>query len=129
MEIYMKISNMIARFLPVVEEPKPSAGKKILKAVLIAGAVVAFVPTVFKINEDGTGFEGYGLLSTLKYEKKPREGGGYDMNYTYNMIDLDRFGIKKSDAAEEPEVIEAEAVEAVEVEAVEASAEADNTEA
>ncbi len=118
----MKITNMIAKFLPVVEEPKPSAGKKILKAVLIAGAVVAFVPTVFKINEDGTGFEGYGLLSTLKYEKKPREGGGYDMNYTYNMIDLDRLGIKKPEIIE-PEVVEAKAVE------IEASAEAENIEA
>ncbi len=113
----MKITKMMARFIPTVEEPKPSVGKKVLKVVLIAGAVIAFVPTVFKINEDGNGFEGYGLLSTLKYEKNPREGGGYDMNYTYNLIDLSRFGIKKSDAVEDAEVVEAEAVETEVVEA------------
>ena len=110
----MKITNMIAKFLPAVEEVKPSTGKKVLKAVLVAGAVIAFVPTVFKINE-GEGFEGYGLLSTLKYEKKPKEDGGYDVNVTYDLIDLDRLGIKKSsDEADESEVIETDAVEVCE---------------
>ena len=122
------IKSTIEKLLPREQKSEVNVGKIVFKTVAITAAVLAFVPTVFKINK-GEGFEGYGLLCTLKYEKKPREGGGYDMNYTYNMIDLDRFGIKKSDAAEEPEVIEAEAVEAVEVEAVEASAEADNTEA
>lgn len=120
------IKVAIEKCLPHEQKSEVNVGKIVFKAVAITATVLAFVPTVFKINKEGNGFEGYGLLSTLKYEKKPREGGGYDMNYTYNMIDLERLGIKKSNVAEEPEVIETEAVE---VENVEDSAEAENIEA
>lgn len=115
----MNITKIIEKYIPTAEKSSPSVGKIVLKTAFITTAVLAVIPTVFKKTTDG--FEGYGLLSTMKYEKKSREGGGYDMNFTYNMIDLERFGIKKADKAEEPEIIEAEAVEA--------SVEAENTEA
>ena len=122
-------------YVPVVEEKSFSAGKIILKTALITTAVLAAIPTVFKKTENG--FEGYGILSTLKYEKKPKEDGGYDMNFTYDVLDLERLGVDKSLVSEkiqkivkkikpaevvEPEVIEAEVIEAevVEAEIVEA---------
>ena len=109
-------------YVPVVEE-KTSAGKNILKAALITTAVLAIVPTVFKKTENG--FEGYGILSSLKYEKKPKEEGGYDMSFVYDVIDFERLGVDKSRVSEMVQKIvkknkPAEAVEAVEVEAVEA---------
>lgn len=111
---------MIARFLPTAEEARPSTGKIVLKTALITTAVLAVIPTVFRKTENG--FEGYGILSKIKYEKKSREDGGYDMNFLYTVLDLERYGIKPSKSTEEAGFVEAEAVEAevVEAEVVEA---------
>lgn len=113
-------------YVPVVEE-KSFAGKIILKTALITTAVLAIVPTVFKKTENG--FEGYGILSSLKYEKKPKEEGGYDMSFVYDVIDFERLGVDKSHVSEMVQKIvkknkpaEAVEVEAVEVEAVEVEA-------
>ena len=82
-------------------------GKIVLKTVMITVAVLAFVPTVFVIKK-GKGFDGYGLLSHLKYEKKPKEGGGFDHDVTLDLIDLQRYGIdlspKTDDVTEVDEV-------------------------
>ena len=74
---------------------------------MITVAVLAFVPTVFVIKK-GKGFDGYGLLSHLKYEKKPKEGGGFGHDVTLDLIDLQRYGIdlspKTDDVTEVDEV-------------------------
>jgi hypothetical protein len=44
----------------------------------------------------------------MKYEKKPKEDGTHEMNFTYNMIDLDRY------SADEPVAEEIEEIEALE---------------
>ena len=83
--------------------------KIILKTVAVTAAVLAFVPTVF-VFKKGKGFDGYGLLSHLKYEKKPKENGGIVHNVTLDLIDLQRYGIdlkKIDDATEADEVSEA----------------------
>ncbi len=84
-------------------------GKIVLKTVMITAAVLAFVPTVFVIKK-GKGFDGYGLLSHLKYEKKPKENGGFEHNVTLDLIDLQRYGIdlceKIDDVTEADEVAE-----------------------
>ena len=83
-------------------------GKLVLKTVMITVAVLAFVPTVFVIKK-GKGFDGYGLLSHLKYEKKPKEGGGLVHDVTIDLIDLQRYGIdfkKIDDVTEVDEVTE-----------------------
>lgn len=75
---------------------------------MITVAVLAFVPTVFVIKK-GKGFDGYGLLSHLKYEKKTKEGGGLVHDVTIDLIDLQRYGIdfkKIDDVTEVDEVTE-----------------------
>ena len=111
----MNVKNMIVKLLPAAEEARPSTGKIVFKTALITTAVLAVVPTVFKKTENG--FEGYGILSKIKYEKKPRVGGGYDMSFLYTVLDLERYGIKPSKSTEEVDLVEAEAVEAEVVEA------------
>ncbi len=77
----------------IFEEKKPSksTGKIVLKSVLITGAVLAFVPTVFKINK-GEGFDGYGLLSRLSFKKRTDENGRARYDWYYSLIDLERYG-------------------------------------
>ena len=105
----MNIKNMLVKLLPVTEDVRPSTGKIVLKTALITTAALAVIPTVFKKTENG--FEGYGILSRIKYEKKPREGGGYDMSFLYTVIDLERYGMKPGKASDKAELVETEEVE------------------
>ena len=79
----------------VCEDNKTGAGKIIFKTVAITAAVLAFVPTVFKINK-GRGFEGYGLLSKVEYEKSTDEEGKVRRDVRINLIDLERYGVDLS---------------------------------
>ena len=82
---------------------------------MITVAVLAFVPTVFVIKK-GKGFDGYGLMSHLKYEKKPKEGGGFDHDVTFDLIDLQRYGVdlKKIDDVTEVDEVTADVNEITE---------------
>ena len=112
----MDIIKMIEEDLPCAKKESPSIGKIALKTALITTAVLAFVPTVFKKTENG--FDAYGILSHLKYEKKPKEDGTDEKHITYNLIDLDRYSA---------DVPVAEGIE--EIEALEFVEESDNIEA
>ena len=70
-----------------------NVGKIIFKTVAITTAVLAFVPTVFKINK-GKGFDAYGLLSHVKYEKSIDENGETRRDVSITLIDLSRYGIE-----------------------------------
>jgi hypothetical protein len=76
----------------ICEDNKTSAGKIIFKTVAITAAVLAFVPTVFKINK-GRGFEGYALLSKVEYEKSTDEEGKVRRDVRINLLDLERYGV------------------------------------
>jgi hypothetical protein len=102
----MNISKIIEKYIPAAEKSAPSVGKIILKTALITTAALAFIPTVFK--KTANGFEAYGILSHMKYEKNPKQNATYEMNFTYNMIDLDRY------SADEPVAEEIEEIEALE---------------
>lgn len=108
----------IMDYLPYIEEKKPATGKIVLKTVLLTTAVLAFVPTVFKINK-GKGFDAYGILSHLKYEKKTGEEGNTQHEVSLSLVDLERYGIIESNDGEEVQDDKAVEVEAVAVGAVE----------
>ena len=112
----MKINIM--DYLPYIEEKKPATGKIVLKTVLLTTAVLAFVPTVFKINK-GKGFDAYGILSHLKYEKKTNEEGNAQHEISLSLVDLERYGVIDSNDNEDVQDDEAIEIEAVAVEAVE----------
>ena len=82
--------------------------KIVLKTVAITAAVLAFVPTVFVIKK-GKGFDGYGLLSHVKYEKTTDEEGKERRDVNITLIDLSRYGIdigKKEEKNEDSSGIE-----------------------
>jgi len=92
----MKSLKELALTLPFVEQKSSNTGKIIVKTVLITAAVLAFIPTVIKVNK-GKGFDAYGLLSHIKYEKSTNEEGKTDHNIIVDLVDLERYGISKSD--------------------------------
>ena len=102
-------------YLPsMVEEKKPATGKIVLKTALITSAILAFVPTVFKINK-GKGFDAYSILSHVKYEKNKTEEGKIEHNVSVTLVDLSRYGIEPVEEVEEVEAVEL-AEDAVEAE-------------
>ncbi|MBQ8408161.1 MAG: hypothetical protein IJY39_04785 [Clostridia bacterium] len=114
----MKFIDEIAEYLPVMKAEKPAVGKIVLKTALITTAVLAFVPTVFKINK-GKGFDAYGILSHVKYEKKTNDEGKTEHDVSVTLVDLSRYGVNelnvnKEEQEEPQELIEAEAVVEIE---------------
>ena len=98
----MKLFSDMIELIPCMQEKKCNTGKIVLKTVAITAAVLAFVPTIIKINK-GKGFEAYALLSKVKYEKTTDEEGKVRRDVSINLIDLERYGVdvNKNDAEEE----------------------------
>lgn len=88
----MNFTKEIAKYLPCSKKEEVSVGKIVFKTIAITTAVLAFVPTVIKINK-GKGFDAYALLSHVKYEKSVGEDGKERHDITVNLIDLSRYGI------------------------------------
>ncbi len=99
----MKNIKDIYAALTAIEEPKTSTAKIILKTALITTAVLAVVPTVFKISKDKNTVEGYGILSSFKYEKKTNEEGKTQRDWSYTLIDLSRYGLDTLNIGAEPD--------------------------
>lgn len=88
----MNFTKEIAKYLPCSKKEEVSVGKIVFKTIAITTAVLAFVPTVIKINK-GKGFDAYALLSHVKYEKSVGEDGKERHDITVHLIDLSRYGI------------------------------------
>ena len=88
----MNFTKEIAKYLPCSKKQEVSVGKIVFKTIAITTAVLAFVPTVFVIKK-GKGFDGYGLLSRVGYEKSTDENGKPHHNIIVTLIDLSRYGI------------------------------------
>lgn len=117
-ELTMDFLKEIEKYLPFEQKKEVNVGKIIFKTAAITTAILAFVPTVFKINK-GKGFDAYGLLSHVKYEKKTNEEGNAQHEVSVTLVDLERYGIKELNVSEEAEndeevALEVEAIEAVE---------------
>ncbi len=97
----------------VKRRKKCSNRKTVVKTVLATTAVLAFVPTIVKINK-GEGFDAYGLLSHVKYEKHTDETGKLRKSIKINLIDLERYGIKSKKAENAEELCQAVAETAAE---------------
>ena len=108
----MNILKEIEKCLPCEQKNEVNVGKIVFKTVAITTAVLAFVPTVFKINK-GKGFDAYGLLSHVKYEKNTNDEGKIQHDVSVTLVDLGRYGVNKPtlDEAVEPEIPEIDAVE------------------
>lgn len=100
----MNFTKEIAKYLPCTKKEEVNVGKIVFKTIAITTAVLAFVPTVIKINK-GKGFDAYALLSHVKYEKSVGEDGKELHDITVHLIDLSRYGIntEKKEQIEENE--------------------------
>ena len=98
----MNFLKEIEKYLPCEQKKEISVGKIVFKTVAITTAVLAFVPTVIRINK-GKGFDAYGLLSHVKYEKKTDEEGKTAHDVSVTLIDLSRYGVGDEEEANEDE--------------------------
>jgi hypothetical protein len=100
----MNFTKEIAKYLPCTKKEEVNVGKIVFKTIAITTAVLAFIPTVFVIKK-GKGFDGYGLLSRVGYEKSTDENGKPHHNIIVTLIDLSRYGIdtEKKEQIEENE--------------------------
>lgn len=89
----MNFIKAIAEYLPCEQKKEVNVGKIVFKTVAITTAILAFVPTVIKINK-GKGFEAYGLLSRVEYAKTTDNEGKNRRDISIDLIDLSRYGIK-----------------------------------
>lgn len=96
----MKFFDKFADICICEQKKDVNVGKIVFKTAAITAAVLAFVPTVIKINK-GKGFDAYGLLSHVKYEKKTDETGRTDHDVRIDLIDLERYGIDRIDLKKE----------------------------
>ncbi len=107
----MKNIKDIYNYITSAEEAKQvGIGKVILKTALITTAVLAVVPTVFKISKDKNTVEGYGILSKFKYQKTTNEEGKVQRDWYYTLIDLERYGVDIINIGAEPAEDDAEAL-------------------
>ncbi|MBE6583976.1 MAG: hypothetical protein E7649_03195 [Ruminococcaceae bacterium] len=88
----MSFNKEIAKYIPFVKKEEVSKGRIIFKTAAITTAILAFVPTVIKVNK-GSGFDAYGILSHVKYKKSTGEDGKVRHDVIINLIDLERYGI------------------------------------
>lgn len=88
----MSFTKEIAKYLPCAKKEEINVGKIVFKTAAITTAILAFVPTVIKVNR-GSGFDAYGLLSHVKYEKSTGEDGKERCDISITLIDLDRYGV------------------------------------
>ncbi len=98
----MKFLDEISKYLPCMQKNDVNVGKIIFKTAAITTAILAFVPTVIKINK-GRGFDAYGLLSHVEYEKTTDEEGKEKRNLNITLFDLSRYGINFSKEDEKNE--------------------------
>lgn len=91
----MNISEKILEICAAEPKKQVSAGKIIFKTAAITAAILAFVPTVIKLNK-GRGFDAYGLLSHVKYEKSTGENGERRYDVSVKLVDLERYGVNLS---------------------------------
>lgn len=88
----MNFKKEIAKYLPCAKAEEVNVGKIIFKTAAITTAVLAFLPTVIKINK-GKGFDAYALLSHVKYEKSTAEDGEVRRDISIYLLDLERYGV------------------------------------
>jgi hypothetical protein len=102
----MKFSDIIPCGCKCEPQKEVNVGKIVFKTVAITTAVLAFIPTVIKVNK-GKGFDAYGLLSRVSYTKGVDEEGKTHYNVLISLIDLSRYGIgiDKEDAKENEDSI------------------------
>ena len=102
----MKFSDITSFGCKCEPQKEVNVGKIVFKTVAITTAILAFVPTVFRIHK-GEGFDGYGLLSRVSYKKGVDEEGKTHYNVLISLIDLSRYGIgtDKEDAKENEDSI------------------------
>ena len=102
----MKFSDIIPCGCKCEVQKEVNVGKIVFKTVAITTAVLAFIPTVIKVNK-GKGFDAYGLLSRVSYKKGVDEEGKTHYNVLISLIDLSRYGIgtDKEDAKENEDSI------------------------
>ena len=105
----MKFSDITSFGCKCEPQKEVNVGKIVFKTVAITTAILAFVPTVFRIHK-GEGFDGYGLLSRVSYKKSVDEEGKTHYNVLISLIDLSRYGIgtDKEDAKENEDSISIE---------------------
>ena len=96
----MNFFDKISKTCICEQKKEVSVGKIVFKTIAITTAVLAFVPSVIKINK-GKGFDAYGLLSHVKYEKSTDENGQPRRDISISLIDLSRYGIGTDDEIEE----------------------------
>lgn len=96
----MNFIDKISKICVCDQKKDISVGKIVFKTIAITTAVLAFVPSVIKINK-GKGFDAYGLLSHVKYEKNTDENGKLRRDISISLIDLSRYGIGTNDEIEE----------------------------
>lgn len=101
----MSVLDKILGICSCEQKKEVSVGKVVFKTMAITGAVLAFVPSVIKINK-GKGFDAYGLLSHVKYEKNTDENGKEHHNVLVTLIDLERYGIHPKVDVEKEEINE-----------------------
>ena len=87
------------------EKKQVSVGRIVFKTVAITTAVLAFVPTVI-VRHKGKGFDAYGLLSHVKYEKSIGEDGKPHHNIMATLIDVTRYGVGTGDKEKTKEINE-----------------------
>ena len=88
----MKLFSDITELIPCTQRNRCNTGKIIFKTVAVTAAVLAFVPTIIKINK-GKGFEAYALLSKVEYKKTTDDEGNVCRDVSIRLIDLERYGI------------------------------------
>lgn len=97
----MNFTKEIAKYLSCEQKREVSVGKIVFKTIAITAAVLAFVPTVFVKKENG--FDAYGLLSRVGYEKSIDESGKPHHNIVATLIDLSRYGVGQNEGRVEEE--------------------------
>ena len=88
----MSFLDKISGICVCEQKKEVNVGKIVFKTAAITSAILAFVPTVIKINK-GKGFDAYALLSHVKYEKSTSEDGKVRRDITINILDLERYGV------------------------------------
>ena len=98
----MKFSDITSFGCKCEPQKEVNVGKIVFKTVAITTAILAFVPTVFRIHK-GEGFDGYGLLSRVSYKKSVNEDGSTHHNVVVSLIDLSRYGVGTNKESAEDE--------------------------